>query len=58
MSAEKSSIRCVQCEQIEEHCECDKYCLLCNGQLDVRLCMDGRYYCGACREACDYKIAT
>jgi len=59
MSAEKkSSVRCAQCEQGEANCECEKYCLLCGAQLDVRLCVDGRYYCQSCREACDYKVAN
>jgi hypothetical protein len=57
MPAESSSVRCVQCEQSEKNCECDRYCILCQSQLDIRLCLDGRYYCGSCREACDYKTA-
>jgi hypothetical protein len=55
--ATKSRVICGQCEQQEQRCECDKYCCLCQGQLDVRLWDDGLYYCGACREVCDYKIA-
>lgn len=55
--ATKTKARCGQCEQIEERCECDKYCSFCQGQLDVRLWEDGLYYCGACREACDYKVS-
>jgi hypothetical protein len=26
--------------------------------LDVRLCTDGLWYCGACREACGYTIGS
>lgn len=54
--ATKTKARCGQCEQIEQRCECDKYCCLCQGQLDVRLWEDGLYYCGGCREACDYRV--
>ena len=48
---------CMQCEMSEEKCHCEKYCCLCQSQLDVRLCQDGLYYCPPCREACDYKTA-
>jgi hypothetical protein len=44
---------CVQCDRDEESCECEKYCWLCSGWHNVRLCADGQYYCQACREACD-----
>lgn len=47
--------RCLQCEQIEQQCKCDKYCVLCQGEDNVRLCEDGNYYCLPCREACDYE---
>jgi len=53
----KTIVLCSQCEQPEHRCECEKYCVLCQGQLDVRLCVDGLYYCEACRAACDYKIS-
>jgi len=56
--ATKTKARCSQCEQIEERCECEKYCVFCQGQLDVRMWEDGLYYCAACREACDYKIGN
>jgi len=56
MSSYKSSVRCAQCEQLENNCDCEKYCLLCQSQLDVRLCTDGRYYCQVCREACEYQV--
>ena len=50
-----SRVVCVQCDQPEERCQCDKYCFFCQSQLDIRLCTDGLMYCAACREACDYK---
>jgi len=53
----KSRIVCRQCEQNELRCDCEKYCVLCQGQLDVRLWEDGLFYCSGCREACDYKVA-
>ena len=53
----KVRVLCSQCEQLEQRCECEKYCVLCQGQLDVRLCVDGLYYCDACRQACDYKVS-
>lgn len=56
--AAKTKARCGQCEQIEERCDCEKYCCYCQGQLDVRLWEDGLYYCGACREACDYRVSN
>jgi hypothetical protein len=46
---------CMQCEMSESRCGCEKYCVFCQSQLDVRLCQDGLYYCSACRQACDYK---
>jgi len=55
--ATKTKARCSVCEQTEERCECEKYCVFCQGQLDVRLCDDGLYYCNACREACGYRAA-
>ena len=53
----KVKVRCMQCEQIEERCECEKFCVLCQSQLDVRLCQDGLFYCQPCREACEYKVS-
>ena len=52
-----SRIVCAQCERPEVGCGCEKYCVYCQSQLDVRLCVDGLYYCEACRTACDYKTA-
>jgi hypothetical protein len=46
---------CAQCEQIEARCGCEKFCVLCQSQIDIRLCTDGLLYCEACRTACDYK---
>jgi hypothetical protein len=53
----KSRVQCLQCDQTEGHCECDRYCCLCYSDVDIRMCHDGLYYCLACREACDYKLA-
>ena len=47
--------QCAVCDQIERECKCDRYCTLCLGFHDVRLCQDGSYYCLECREACDYQ---
>ena len=47
--------RCAICDKEESGCECDRYCFLCQGGDDVRLCQDGMYYCLDCREACDYQ---
>ena len=44
---------CSVCDQDEVKCQCDKYCCLCHGQHNVRLCKDGLWYCLDCREACD-----
>ena len=50
-------ILCSQCDKPETYCSCDKYCTICKGQIRVRLCMDGLYYCPDCREACDVALA-
>jgi hypothetical protein len=47
---------CMQCELTEEKCDCEKYCCQCQGQVGIRLCQDGLYYCPPCREACDYRV--
>jgi hypothetical protein len=57
-SKSASQIHCAQCEAIEAHCSCDKFCVFCQSQVDVRLCTDGLMYCEACRTACDYKVAN
>jgi hypothetical protein len=56
--ATKTKVRCNQCEQVEERCTCEKYCVFCQGQLNVRLCEDGLYYCDACREAAGYQVSS
>jgi len=48
---------CAQCDQPEERCWCDKYCVLCQSPYEIRLCTDGLMYCEPCRTACDYKTA-
>ena len=53
-----SKIKCAQCEQAENSCHCEKYCVLCQSVIDVRLCEDGLLYCEPCRSACDYKLAN
>jgi hypothetical protein len=45
---------CAVCDQVEYACQCDKYCVICQGFHQVRLCEDGQHYCLECREACDY----
>lgn len=45
---------CSQCEMPEPRCACERYCVLCHSQTDIRLCKDGLYYCEACRTACGY----
>jgi hypothetical protein len=51
-------VLCVQCDKPEHQCKCEKYCTICKGQQNVRLCADGLYYCPDCREACDVSLAT
>jgi len=46
--------KCMVCDREEPQCDCEKYCALCQGGHDVRLCADGMYYCLECREVCDY----
>jgi len=52
-----TSTLCSQCDQTESKCTCEKYCCFCQSQQDVRLCVDGLYYCPDCREACDIHLA-
>ena len=52
-----AKFRCGQCEMLEDQCECDKFCCLCQSQLDIRVCKDGLMYCEPCRNACDYKTS-
>jgi hypothetical protein len=58
MPAGHPQIVCTQCEKTEEYCVCEKYCTICKGQHNVRLCADGLYYCPDCREACDVALAN
>jgi hypothetical protein len=55
--AAKQQVLCSQCDKMEEECKCDKYCVICKGHSNVRLCMDSLYYCPDCREACDVALA-
>jgi hypothetical protein len=48
---------CSQCDKSETKCGCEKYCCFCQSQENVRLCVDGLYYCPDCREACDLHVA-
>ena len=57
MSA-RQQVVCSQCDKSEEYCQCDKYCTICKGQTNVKLCADGLYYCPDCREACDVALAN
>lgn len=49
--------KCMQCDKEEQRCECVKYCCLCQGSDNPRLCADGLYYCRDCREICGYVVA-
>jgi len=53
-----TKVRCAQCEQPEHECQCEKYCVLCQSVIDIRLCEDGLMYCEPCRSASDYKVAN
>ncbi len=48
---------CSQCDKAETKCTCEKFCCFCQSQHNVRLCVDGLYYCPDCREACDVRVA-
>ena len=50
------NVVCTQCDKPETQCECEKYCCFCQSQYNVRLCVDGLYYCPDCREACDVRV--
>jgi hypothetical protein len=60
MSSKASTkpVNCAQCERPEAGCSCEKFCVYCQSQLDVRLCTDGLMYCEGCRTACEYKVAS
>jgi len=49
---------CAQCDREEKRCECERFCTLCQGWDNVRLCNDGLYYCLSCREACDLQAES
>jgi hypothetical protein len=48
-----SEFLCSVCDMPEKRCDCERYCILCQGRFEIRLCEDGQYYCRPCREACD-----
>lgn len=48
---------CMQCDQPESRCDCERYCCICKGTYSIRLCEDGLYYCPDCREACEVHLA-
>ena len=50
----KMAYICTVCGETEEKCQCPRFCILCSADHDVRLCDDGCYYCGDCREICGY----
>ena len=58
MATKTRVIHCTQCDHPEKTCECEKYCCLCQAQVEIRLCTDGLYYCKPCREACGYELAN
>jgi hypothetical protein len=58
MAAKGQQIVCAQCDKTEQYCTCDKYCTICKGVHDIRLGVDGLYYCPDCREACDVALAN
>lgn len=51
-------IVCAVCDQVEQECKCDRYCVICKGQHGIRLCTDGLYYCPDCREACEISVVS
>jgi hypothetical protein len=51
---ETAKYRCATCEHEEKNCHCDRYCHICFGEDNIRLCQDGFFYCQTCRESCDY----
>ena len=52
------TVICSMCGKPEQVCQCERYCCICMGQQAVRLCLDGFYYCPACRDACDAGVAN
>lgn len=49
---------CIVCGEKEQDCRCDRYCSICQSDHNVRLCLDGNYYCKDCRDACDYEAQS
>jgi hypothetical protein len=49
---------CTQCDRQEWKCDCDRFCWMCQGQDNIKMGEDGRFYCPECREACDVGIAN
>ena len=47
---------CSACGSREAKCQCEKYCILCKSDVNVRLCQDGCYYCRDCREICEFSV--
>jgi len=45
---------CTACGLPETKCQCERFCILCRSDSNVRLCQDGCYYCRECREVCEY----
>lgn len=48
---------CSQCDKPARNCTCEKYCCHCQSQFNVKMAVDGIYYCPDCREACDVALA-
>ena len=47
---------CTACNLPEQKCQCEKFCILCRSDSNVRLCQDGCYYCRDCREVCEFSV--
>jgi hypothetical protein len=47
---------CAVCNLEERECKCDRYCTYCKGQENIRMCVDGLYYCPDCRQACEISV--
>ena len=47
---------CTACTLPEHKCQCEKFCILCRSDYNVRLCQDGCYYCRDCREVCEFSV--
>ena len=53
-----TTVLCSACEKPEEKCTCDRFCCYCQGQYNIRMGVDGLYYCPDCREACEMPLAN